>query len=125
MVWLNRTSLEVMGTDIGANNPLNVQLPSPQEFGIMGMPGTSCSSTNVKTTADQSSRNLPSTPNALSLQKPKASGEIRRKVFYAEFDADSLNPILTGTQYFKLKPEQCKVTEVSQLCKEYLNMEDD
>ena len=120
-VWLDRTSLEVMGTEIGANNPLNVQMPSPQEFGIMSMPGTSTSSTNVT----PASRNHLSTPNAFSLQKPKAPGELRRKVFYAEFDADSSNPVPTGTAYLKLKPEQCKVTEVAQLCKEYLNMEDD
>lgn len=124
-VWRDRTSLEVMGTDIGANNAPNVQLPSPQQFGIIGMPGSRTSSTNVTPAADQSSRNHLSTPNAFSFQKPKAPGELRRKVFYAEFDADSLNPVPMGTAYLKLMPEQCKVTEVAQLCKEYLNMEDD
>ena len=115
-----------MGTDIGAHNPAtSVQLPSPQDFGIMGLPGTSTSSTITSPAADQSSRNPPTARNAYSFQKPKPPGELRRKVFYAEFDADSLNPVPMGTVYLKLKPEQCTVIEVAQLCKEYLNMEDD
>ena len=125
-LWRDRTSLEVMGTDIGAHNPATpVQLPSPQDFGIMGLPGTSTSSTITSLAADQSSRNPPTARNAYSFQKPKPPGELRRKVFYAEFDADSLNPVPMGTAYLKLKPEQCTVIEVAQLCKEYLNMEDD
>ena len=50
---------------------------------------------------------------------------IRRKVFLAEFDPDGGNPIPTATAYLKLTPEQCPVADISQLSKEYLNIEAD
>ena len=64
------------------------------------------------------------TPSALT-RATKQSGEIRRKVFLAELDPDSGNPIPIATAYLKLTPEKCTVVDVSQLSKEYLNIEDD
>ena len=64
------------------------------------------------------------TPSALN-RATKQSGEIRRKVFLAEFDPDKGNPIPTATAHLKLTPEQCTVVDISQLSKEYLNIEDD
>lgn len=70
---------------------------------------------------------MPSSSRTLSAlnRATKQSGEIRRKVFLAEFDPDSGNPIPTATAYLKLTPEQCTVIDISQLSKEYLNIEDD
>lgn len=64
------------------------------------------------------------TPTALN-RATKQSVEVRRKVFLGELDPDSGNPIPTVTAYLKLTPEKCTVVDVSQLSKEYLNIEDD
>ena len=46
-------------------------------------------------------------------------------VFLAKCDPDSRNPIPTATVYLELTPEQCTVSDISELSKEYLNIEDD
>lgn len=37
----------------------------------------------------------------------------------------SMTPAPTASAYLKLKPEQCTVTDVAQISKEYLNIEED
>ena len=46
-------------------------------------------------------------------------------MFLAEFDPDGGNPILTATAYLELTAKQCTVIDISQLSKEYLNIDDD
>ena len=104
-------------------------LPSPQDFGI-----ASTSSTSVPPGAynihdppsnrSQSAHRNPSFSSG-STRPFRSSGEIRRKVFLAEFDLDSMTPAPTASAYLKLKPEQCTVTDVAQISKEYLNIEED
>ena len=36
-----------------------------------------------------------------------------------------MTPVPTASAYLKLKPEQCTVTDVAQMSKEYLNIEED
>ena len=118
-LWLDRTSLEVKGTDMGAADN-TAQLPSPQDFGIASTSSTSMSpgAYNVHDPPSNRSQSAHRNPSF-------SSGEIRRKVFLAEFDLDSMTPAPTASAYLKLKPEQCTVTDVAQISKEYLNIEED
>ena len=123
-MWRDRTSLEVKGTDLATADTAHA-LPSPQDFGITA----SSSSTGVHD--PQSNRIQSANRNPLSLQTSSAarpsrpSGEIRRKVFLAQFDPETMTPIPTATAYLKLKPEQCAVEDVAKITKEYLNVEED
>ena len=55
----------------------------------------------------------------------RSSEEIRRKVFLAKFDLGSMTPVPTASAYLKMKPEQCMATDVAQISKEHLNIEED
>ena len=120
-MWRERTSLEVKGATVHAAVGDNFQIPTPQEFGILNAAGTS----GTTSTQDSASGRSPSLRNALSHQKPKSPGEIRRKVFLAEFQAETFTPVPTATAYLKLKQDECTVTNVARLSKEYLNLEED
>ena len=118
-LWREKSTLEVKGTDVEAN----FKAPSPHDFPLLSLPPSpAVASTSFPVTG-------PGQHISSNSRIPRASkqstGEIRRKVFLAEFDADSSNPIPTATAYLKLSPEQCTVADVSQLSKEYLNIEDD
>ena len=126
-MWRERSSLVVKGSDTEAtiSTPTKFQVPSPHDFGLSPLPSSAAALTSFQVASQHvhtpsSSR----TPSALN-RATRQSGEIRRKVFLAEFDPDSGNPIPTATAYLKLTPEQCTVVDISQLSKEYLNIEDD
>ena len=126
-MWRDRTSLEVKGTDVGASD--TAPLPSPQHFGIASTSSTSVSPGahiphDPPSSRSQSAHRNPSFSSG-STRPFRPSGEIRRKVFLAEFDLDSMTPVPTASAYLKLKPEQCTVTDVAQMSKEYLNIEED
>ena len=127
-LWLDRTSLEVKGTDMGAADN-TAPLPSPQDFGIASTSSTSVSpgASNVHDPPPNRSQSAHRNPSfsSGSIRPFRSSGEIRRKVFLAEFDLDSMTPAPTAFAYLKLKPEQCTVTDVAQISKEYLNIEED
>ncbi|PFX13583.1 hypothetical protein AWC38_SpisGene22321 [Stylophora pistillata] len=108
--------IEVPGT------PTTFQVPSPHDFGLSPSPSSAATSASFQVPT----QHMPSssrTPTALS-RATKQSGEIR-KVFLAELESDSGNPIPIATAYLKLTPVKCIVVDVSQLSKEYLNIEDD
>ncbi len=120
-LWRDRTSLEVKGAAEAAG--VNGHLPSPQDLGISA-PSTSTSGPTFTHTQDATSMRSPAVPrNAMSL-KTKSS-EIRKKIFLAEFDAENYNPIPMATAYLKLRPEECNISEVARMTKEYLNLEED
>ena len=104
-------------------------LPSPQDFGIASTSSTSVSpgASNVHDPPPNRSQSAHRNPSfsSGSIRPFRSSGEIRRKVFLAEFDLDSMTPAPTAIAYLKLKPEQCTVTDVAQISKEYLNVEED
>ena len=123
-LWRERSSFEVKRSNTEEpSTPTTFQVPSPHDFGLSPLPSSAAASISFQA----ASQRMPSssrTPSALN-RATKQSGEIRRKVFLAEFDPDGGNPIPTTTAYLKLTPEQCTVADISQLSKEYLNIEDD
>lgn len=82
---LKRTELEVKGVTVAPVE--NFQLSSTQDFRILSTASTSTSGTTFS--QDLASSRSP-VQNALTLQRPKSSGEILRKVFIAEFNVESL-----------------------------------
>ena len=53
-----------------------------------------------------------------------------RKRFVGKFSSQnfilgSMTPVPTASAYLKMKPEQCMATDVAQISKEYLNIEED
>lgn len=131
-LWRERSSLEVKGSNTEADNaPTTFQVPSLHDFGLSPLPSAAAASTSFVQVAGQhmpySTTTHNVSQNAISFNRAtkQSTGEVRRKVFLAEFDADSGNPIPSATAYLKLTADQCTVADVSQLSKEYLNIEDD
>ena len=104
-------------------------LPSPQDFGIASTSSTSVSPGAHNLHDPPSNRSQSAHRNTSfssgSTRPFRSLGEICRKVVLAEFDLDSMTPAPTASAYLKLKPEQCTVTDVAQMSKEYLNIKED
>ena len=127
MVWV--TLKQHCGAiDMGAADN-TAPLPSPQDFGIASTSSTSVSPGAHNLHDPPSKRSQSSHRNTSfssgSTRPFRSLEEICRKVFLAEFDLDSMTPAPTASAYLKLKPEQCTVTDVAQMSKEYLNIKED
>ena len=127
-LWRDRTSLEFKGTDMGpADN--TAPLPSLQDFGIASTSSTSVSpgAYNLHDPSSNRSQSAHQNPSfsSGSTRPFRSLGEIHRKEFLVEFDLDRMTPAPTASAYLKLKPELCRVTDVPEMWKEYLNIEED